>query len=92
VVYVDRKAHHKLAEGFDYVIPAAVYHDASGSSRFGDALSLLLPHLFPGDELCQPTVKALDQEKVSALIGRCPTSFFFFFLSFFFFFFFFFFF
>jgi len=69
VVYVQKKPHHKLADGFPYLIPSSSYHEASGSSRFGDALAVLLPHLFSGNDLRQPSIKDLDQDKAAALIG-----------------------
>ena len=69
VVYVQKKPHHKLADGFPYLILSSSYHEASGSSRFGDALAILLPHLFSGNDLRQPSIKDLDQDKVAALIG-----------------------
>ena len=85
----------KLVEGSGVLVPFSVHQLAAGSGRIGDALAILLPHVFSADELKEPSVKDLDQDKVASLVGMIldlvfsfSFSFFSFFLSFFFFFFF----
>ena len=59
----------KLVEGSGVMVPFSVHQLAAGSGRIGDALAILLPHVFSADELKEPSVKDLDQDKVASLVG-----------------------
>jgi len=70
IVYIMGKPHQKLAQGFEYVVTPTEYADAWGSSRVGNALAILVPVLFSPEDLQRSSIKELDQNKISALIGE----------------------
>jgi len=70
ITYIDKKPFSRLAEGFEELVPTPAFVDAAGSSRVGDALRILVPHLFSSDDLRLPSIKDLTGTKVSALIGE----------------------
>ena len=70
ITYIDKKPFSRLAEGFEELVPTPAFVDAAGSSRVGDALRILGPHLFSSDDLRLPSIKDLTGTKVSALIGE----------------------
>ena len=68
-MYIDKKLYSRLADGFEELVPTTAFVDAVGSSRVGDALRILVPHLFSPEDLKLPSIKDLTGTKVSALFA-----------------------